>query len=112
MIAIAELARVAGSGVAAAGGEEPVQGAMPLLPIQRWFFELPLPVAAHWNQSLLLRAESGEIDAELGRWWTDFLNAEGDVRAEMLLPQKPDEAKKRRRRKRKPAAAKAPVASD
>ena len=61
---------------------------------------------------LLLRAESGEIDAELGRWWTDFLNAEGDVRAEMLLPQKPDEAKKRRRRKRKPAAAKAPVASD
>ena len=61
---------------------------------------------------LLLRAESGEIDAELGRWWTDFLNAEGDVRAEMLLPQKPDEAKKRRRRKRMPAAAKAPVASD
>ena len=61
---------------------------------------------------LLLRAESGEIDAELGRWWTDFLNAEGDVRAEMLLPQKPDEAKKRRRRKRKPAAAKAPVASN
>ena len=60
---------------------------------------------------LLLRAESGEIDAELGRWWTDFLNAEGDVRAEMLLPQKPDEAKKRRRRKRKPAADKAKVDS-
>ena len=56
---------------------------------------------------LLLRAESGEIDAELGRWWTDFLNADGETRAAMLLPQKPDEAKKRRRRKRKPAAAKA-----
>jgi len=61
---------------------------------------------------LLLRAESGEIDAELGRWWTDFLDADGETRAAMLLPQKPDEAKKRRRRKRKPAAAKAPVASD
>jgi poly(A) polymerase len=61
---------------------------------------------------LLLRAESGEIPAELGKWWTDFLNADGEARAAMLLPQKPDEAKKRRRRKRKPAAAKAPVASD
>ena len=60
---------------------------------------------------LLLRAESGEIPAELGKWWTDFLNADGDTRAAMLLPQKPDEAKKRRRRKRKPAADKTPTAS-
>jgi len=60
---------------------------------------------------LLLRAESGEIPAELGKWWTDFLNADGDTRAAMLLPQKPDEAKKRRRRKRKPAADKTPAAS-
>ena len=53
---------------------------------------------------LLLRAESGEVDAELGQWWTDFMNRDGDARAAMLLPPKPDEAKKRRRRKRKPAA--------
>ena len=59
---------------------------------------------------LLLRAESGEISEEIGRWWTDFLNADGETRAAMLLPQKPDEAKKRRRRKRKPAADKAPAA--
>ena len=61
---------------------------------------------------LLLRAESGEIPAELGKWWTDFLNADGETRAAMLLPQKPDETKKRRRRKRKPAADKTPAAPD
>ena len=51
---------------------------------------------------LLLRAESGEVDDELGNWWTEFMNSDGDARAAMLLPPKPDEAKKRRRRKRKP----------
>ena len=51
---------------------------------------------------LLLRAESGEVDAELGEWWSNFLDADGETRAAMLLPQKPDEKKKRRRRKRKP----------
>ncbi len=51
---------------------------------------------------LLLRAESGEVPAEIGRWWTDFLNGDGDERAALLLPPAPDEAKKRRRRKRKP----------
>lgn len=53
---------------------------------------------------LLMRAESGEVDVELGQWWSDFLDADGEGRAAMLLPQKPGE-KKRRRRKRKPAAA-------
>jgi poly(A) polymerase len=52
---------------------------------------------------LLLRAESGEVDGELGQWWTLFMNRDGDARAAMLLPPKPDETKKRRRRKRKPA---------
>ena len=61
---------------------------------------------------LPLRAESGEIPAELGKWWTDFLNADGEARAAMLLPQKPDEAKKRRRRKRTPAADKRTAAPD
>jgi len=53
---------------------------------------------------LLLRAESGEVPAELGQWWGTFMNSDGDTRAAMLLPVKPDEAKKRRRRKRKPMA--------
>ena len=57
---------------------------------------------------LLLRAESGEIEIELGQWWTDFMNRDGEARAAMLLPPKPDEAKKRKRRKRRnsePASA-------
>ena len=53
---------------------------------------------------LLLRAESGEVEMELGDWWTRFQNADGDKRAEMLLPEQAADKKKRRRRK-KPAAA-------
>ena len=55
---------------------------------------------------LLLRAESGEVEQEIADWWSAFAEAEGDERAAMLLPAKPDETKKRRRRKRKPAAGK------
>ena len=51
---------------------------------------------------LLLRAESGEIDSELGEWWTDFQNADGEQRAEMLMPELAGD-KKRRRRRKKPA---------
>lgn len=48
---------------------------------------------------LLLRAESGEVDAELGDWWTRFQDASDDARAAML---KSDSGPKpRRRRKRK-----------
>ncbi len=59
---------------------------------------------------LLLRAQAGEIDMELVEWWTRFQNAEGDKRAEMLLPEAAGDKKKRRRRK-KPANA-TPQASD
>ncbi|MDR0440220.1 MAG: polynucleotide adenylyltransferase PcnB [Candidatus Accumulibacter sp.] len=58
---------------------------------------------------LLMRAEAGEVDAALGRWWSDFLNADGPARAAMLLPR--DDAsprKRRRRRKRAPGAPDAP----
>jgi poly(A) polymerase len=37
---------------------------------------------------LLLRCASGEIDAELGDWWTDFMEADGAGR-ESLLARKP-----------------------
>jgi poly(A) polymerase len=48
---------------------------------------------------LLLRAESGEVDVELGEWWTRFQEVDDDERAAML---KPDSSPKpRRRRKRK-----------
>lgn len=52
---------------------------------------------------LLLRCESGEIDMEIGDWWTDFIAADGPEREELLkrLRQTEGDAtapKKRRRR--------------
>ncbi|UXC39332.1 amino acid adenylation domain-containing protein [Cupriavidus gilardii] len=45
--------------------ERPVEdkptGQVPLLPIQRWFFETPMPNRHHWNQSVLLKPV-GPID--------------------------------------------------
>lgn len=49
---------------------------------------------------LLLRCESGELDTEIGEWWTQFQDANEGEREALL---KPDSApKKRRRRRRKP----------
>ncbi|WP_426209548.1 non-ribosomal peptide synthase/polyketide synthase [Pseudomonas sp. TWR2-1-1] len=50
--ALAQVARVA-PGVDRAQG--PVTGAAALTPIQAWFFESPIPVRQHWNQSVLLQ---------------------------------------------------------
>ena len=47
---------------------------------------------------LLLRCESGEIDTELGEWWTEFADASTERRTAMLLP---DTSPKKRRKKRK-----------
>lgn len=51
---------------------------------------------------LLLRCASGEADAELGEWWTEFMHADGEDR-ESLLNRKPETdtegAPKRRRRR-------------
>ncbi len=63
---------------------------------------------------LLLRCESGEVDAALGLWWDEFQDASDERRAEMLMPETGDGAKKRRRRRKKkpagPAAAAEPSA--
>lgn len=53
---------------------------------------------------LLLRAESGEIDLEVAEWWTNFQNANGEERSEMLMPEQAAD-KKRRRRRKKPAGS-------
>ncbi len=58
---------------------------------------------------LLMRAESGEVEAELGRWWTDFQTASDEQRKRMLLA---DEAPKKRRRKRKPGGGAAAPAAE
>ncbi|MEW5925956.1 MAG: amino acid adenylation domain-containing protein [Gemmatimonadota bacterium] len=51
---IAELARAAGTGAAAAAEQGTVTGAAPLTPIQRWFFAQEPPAPHHYNQGLLL----------------------------------------------------------
>lgn len=50
---------------------------------------------------LLLRCESGEIDMQLGAWWTEFQDASEERRTEMLQI---DEAPKKPRRRKKKAA--------
>ncbi|MEQ1766484.1 MAG: polynucleotide adenylyltransferase PcnB [Methylotenera sp.] len=51
---------------------------------------------------LLLRCESGDLPMELGEWWTNFANAEGETRTAML--QADTSPKKRKKRNRKKAA--------
>ncbi|MEB0139920.1 MULTISPECIES: polynucleotide adenylyltransferase PcnB [unclassified Undibacterium] len=59
---------------------------------------------------LLLRCACGEIEAEIGTWWTDFINGNEDQR-EQLIQSKPKTpaaagpAKKRKPRRRSPAAS-------
>lgn len=48
---------------------------------------------------MVLRCESGELDAEIGRWWTDFIDADPGAR-ELLLSQGGRESAPRRRRRR------------
>jgi poly(A) polymerase len=49
---------------------------------------------------LLLRCESGELDAELGQWWTEFVAGDGSAR-EALLERKPGGAGKKRAPKKR-----------
>ena len=51
---------------------------------------------------LLLRVESGEVEREVGAWWTAFLHADDEARASMLLPG--STTVKKRRRRRRPSA--------
>jgi poly(A) polymerase len=49
---------------------------------------------------LLLRCESGELEAEVGQWWTRFQHAGESEREAMLLPDSPTGVRSRRRRRR------------
>ena len=51
---VAQLAAVAGRSQASQAEQIAVTGAVPLTPIQHWFFEHDLPNPHHWNQSVLL----------------------------------------------------------
>src|SRR5215813_5680588 len=48
---------------------------------------------------LLLRAESGEVDADVASWWDRFKDASPEERTSLLLP---DQAGGKRRRRRRP----------
>lgn len=59
---------------------------------------------------LLLRCESGEIDMEIGEWWTKFADADAETRAGMLLPD--TSPKKRRKRSRKKSVETSSIIND
>jgi amino acid adenylation domain-containing protein/non-ribosomal peptide synthase protein (TIGR01720 family) len=54
---VAGLAAVAGTAQGTQSEQGEVSGEAPLTPIQRWFFAQELAVPAHYNQSLLLKAQ-------------------------------------------------------
>lgn len=49
---------------------------------------------------LLLRCDSGEVDREVGEWWTRFQDAGEEERSRMLLPPAPGSGRRRRRRRK------------
>lgn len=49
---------------------------------------------------LLLRVEAGELPAELGQWWTDFVEGDDDAR-EALLNSRPADSQSLARRRRR-----------
>ncbi len=51
---IAELAVAAGTVEAVRAEQKPVTGAVPLTPVQQWFFEENFASAHHWNQAVML----------------------------------------------------------
>jgi poly(A) polymerase len=53
---------------------------------------------------LLLRCKSGEVDAEIGEWWTRFQDADTETRQQMLVEDAGPVKARRRRRRRKPAS--------
>ena len=65
---------------------------------------------------LLLRCETGQADAEIGQWWTDFWQGDEHLRADLMLQAKSlnqetssNPTKKRRRRNRSRLAKSSPA---
>lgn len=57
---------------------------------------------------LVLRCDSGEVDAEVAEWWENFQHADEETRKQMLLP---EHTPRRRRRRRKPGGSNPPDSS-
>ncbi len=56
---------------------------------------------------LLLRCESGEVEPEVGEWWTHFQHADEDVRQNLLTADAEPKPRRKRRRRKPGGAAKA-----
>ncbi|WP_250471335.1 polynucleotide adenylyltransferase PcnB [Caballeronia sp. GAFFF1] len=56
---------------------------------------------------LLLRCESGELDAAIGQWWTDFIEGDGATREALLSQGGKERAAPKKRRRRSNAKRKA-----
>jgi non-ribosomal peptide synthase protein (TIGR01720 family) len=54
---IAKLAAIAAPAIAVTAEQGKITGALPLTPIQHWFFEQDIAESHHWNQSLLLEIQ-------------------------------------------------------
>ena len=57
---------------------------------------------------LLLRCESGELDASVGQWWTDFISGDAAARESLLSQGGKDRAPKKRRRRSSNAKSRRP----
>jgi len=57
---------------------------------------------------LLLRCESGELDASVGQWWTDFITGDAGARESLLSQGGKDRAPKKRRRRSSNARGRGP----
>ena len=62
---IAELATEASTITTAQVEVEPVEGFVPLTPIQHWFFEQNFLKPHHWNQSILLAVQPGQNPTQI-----------------------------------------------
>jgi non-ribosomal peptide synthase protein (TIGR01720 family) len=70
---IAELAAQVKQSMLEDGSQETVLGAVPLTPIQQWFFEQDLPHPNHWNQAVVLQSEEPLPPELLERSWRELV---------------------------------------
>ena len=61
---------------------------------------------------LLLRCASGEVDPEVGEWWTRFQHADENERSALVTEQGAEPAKRKRRRKRRAPSSAAALPID
>lgn len=93
---VAGLAAIAGESAASASAREVLGGAIPLTPIQHWFFEHHRTEPEHWNQAMLLETDAmldaGTVEsalrAVLGHHdaLRAVFSAEGSAWRQTLLP--------------------------